>query len=328
MLGGGNYPGHDHGDDRHGAAARGRRQLDRDRAPPAALRGVVRGPLARLRRHRARVVPPDPDRQRARARPPRRRLLARALPRHARVLIVFRVLVPLAQRVPLPAARRRGDRRRARASSRCESAAAGSNGSRAQPGQFFLWRFLDRRRWWTAHPFSLSAAPDGRRRCGSRSRRSATTRARIGSLAAGHARRRRGAVRHLHRGDRAAADKALLIAGGIGITPIRALLETMRGDLVVVYRVVDDERRRSSATSSTSSPRERGATLHHVVGDHTRRGREPALAGAPAASSSPTSPSARSILCGPPAMTEAIAANVRAADVPRRQIHTERFALT
>jgi len=30
----------------------------------------------------------------------------------------------------------------------------------ARPGQFFLWRFLDRKRWWAAHPFSLSEAPD------------------------------------------------------------------------------------------------------------------------------------------------------------------------
>ena len=31
----------------------------------------------------------------------------------------------------------------------------------ARPGQFFLWRFLDRKRRWAAHPFSLSEAPDG-----------------------------------------------------------------------------------------------------------------------------------------------------------------------
>lgn len=31
----------------------------------------------------------------------------------------------------------------------------------AQAGQFFLWRFLTRDRWWQANPFSLSAAPDG-----------------------------------------------------------------------------------------------------------------------------------------------------------------------
>ena len=34
---------------------------------------------------------------------------------------------------------------------------------RARPGQFFIWRFLTRGRWWEAHPFSLSEAPDGRR---------------------------------------------------------------------------------------------------------------------------------------------------------------------
>jgi predicted ferric reductase len=34
---------------------------------------------------------------------------------------------------------------------------------RAASGQFFTWRFLTRDRWWEAHPFSLSAAPDGRR---------------------------------------------------------------------------------------------------------------------------------------------------------------------
>ena len=33
----------------------------------------------------------------------------------------------------------------------------------ARAGQFFTWRFLTRDRWWEAHPFSLSAAPDGRR---------------------------------------------------------------------------------------------------------------------------------------------------------------------
>src|SRR5260370_30350506 len=33
---------------------------------------------------------------------------------------------------------------------------------RADAGQFFLWRFFTRDRWWKAHPFSLSAAPDRR----------------------------------------------------------------------------------------------------------------------------------------------------------------------
>ena len=69
----------------------------------------------------------------------------------------------------------------------------------ASGGQFFLWRFLSTRgRWWEAHPFSLSAAPngtvapdhrEGRRRLHARAARRATR----------HARRRRGPVRRLRR---------------------------------------------------------------------------------------------------------------------------------
>ena len=32
----------------------------------------------------------------------------------------------------------------------------------AEAGQFFMWRFLTREGWWQAHPFSLSAAPNGK----------------------------------------------------------------------------------------------------------------------------------------------------------------------
>ena len=35
--------------------------------------------------------------------------------------------------------------------------------------------------------------------------------------------------------------KVLLVAGGIGITPVRALLEEMHGDIVVLYRVITEE---------------------------------------------------------------------------------------
>jgi ferredoxin-NADP reductase len=34
---------------------------------------------------------------------------------------------------------------------------------RAQPGQFFFWRFLTKGFWYTQHPISLSEAPDGGR---------------------------------------------------------------------------------------------------------------------------------------------------------------------
>ncbi|HEX4680908.1 MAG TPA: ferric reductase-like transmembrane domain-containing protein, partial [Gaiellaceae bacterium] len=100
---------------------------------------------------------------------------------------------------------------------------------RAHAGQFFVWRFLDGKRWRSAHPFSLSAAPDGRslritvKALGDHTALLAELRPGTRVLAEGpfgvftdRVRRR---------------EKALLIAGGIGITPVRALLETMRGDI-------------------------------------------------------------------------------------------------
>src|SRR5206468_4705463 len=110
---------------------------------------------------------------------------------------------------------------------------------RAEAGQFFLWRFLTRDRWWTSHPFSLSAAPDGRslritvKALGDHSAKLATVPVGTRVLAEGpfgvftEAARRR--------------ERVLLVAGGIGITPIRALLEQVRGDAVVVYRVAHSD---------------------------------------------------------------------------------------
>ena len=195
----------------------------------------------------------------------------------------------------------------------------------AEPGQFFLWRFLDRRRIWSAHPFSLSAAPDGRslritvKALGDHSARLAGMRPGTRVLAEGpfgvfteSARRRR--------------EKVLLVAGGIGITPIRSLVERMRGDLVLVYRALRDEdlvlRPELDALAEHN-----GITVHYVVGDHTGEGAAAALARASAGARA-RRPDRDVFLCGPPAMTDALRRRLRAAGVPRRHIHLERFALT
>jgi len=92
-------------------------------------------------------------------------------------------------------------------------------------GQFFRWRFLARGVWTQAHPFSLSAAANGR-----------WLRLTVKTVG-----RHTEALRGLHVGVRVWAQgpmgsftavrrtrgRALLIAGGIGIGPIRALLEEL-----------------------------------------------------------------------------------------------------
>ena len=191
---------------------------------------------------------------------------------------------------------------------------------RARAGQFFGWRFLTRDRWWEVHPFSLSAAPDGRRlritvkALGDFTTALATippgTRVVVegpyGGLAG--APRRHSAV--------------ALIAGGAGITPIRALLEDLRGDIVLVYRAAreGDVILRDEVEALA---RERGATVHYVLGERNGDLLSPAhLLGLV-----PDIAARDVYVCGPPAMAEATEASLREAGVGRRQIIVERFAL-
>jgi predicted ferric reductase len=193
---------------------------------------------------------------------------------------------------------------------------------KARAGQFFTWRFLTRDRWWEAHPFSLSAAPDGRRlRITVKGVGDYTTRLR--AIPAG--------TRVIAEGPFGAFTTAArrrprvaLIAGGVGITPIRALLEDMPGgpgDIAVVYRALgaDDVILRDELDELA---RRRGAELHYVLGDHSGELLSPEhlLRLVPDIA-------ARDVyVCGPPAMTEATRASLARSGVSRRQIFTERFA--
>ena len=119
----------------------------------------------------------------------------------------------------------------------------------------------------------------------------------------------------------------MLIAGGIGITPVRALLERCAATSSCVYRVVRDEES-SSADELESLAAQRGATVHFVVGDHaTRRGRR-LLSPDHLRELVPDLAERDVYVCGPPAMTTPCSNETSArAGVPARNIHVERFAL-
>ncbi len=194
----------------------------------------------------------------------------------------------------------------------------------ARAGQFFLWRFLDRKRWWASHPFSLSEAPDGRTL-------RITVKA-LGDFSSG--------AGEIAPGTRVIAegpfgvfteasrrrDKVLLIAGGIGITPIRALMEDMGGDVVVIYRVVD-EQEIIFREELEQLAEQRDIRLLFVAGDHATSAGRQLLSGAHLRELVPDIAERQVYVCGPPAMTAALERNVRRADVPARFIHTEKFAL-
>ncbi len=194
----------------------------------------------------------------------------------------------------------------------------------AHPGQFFLWRFLTRGRWWASHPFSLSAAPDGRT-------------LRITAKALGDFTSRLGEIRP---GSRVVVEgplgvftsalrrreKVVLIGGGIGITPIRALVEELEGDVVVLYRAVRDADLVLRDELETLA-RKRGFTLLYVVGDHASAEGARLLSPEHLRELVPDLGDREVYVCGPPAMTDLIERRVRSAGVPRRHVHTERFAL-
>jgi predicted ferric reductase len=111
-------------------------------------------------------------------------------------------------------------------------------------GQFLQLRFLDQPGFTRAHPYSLSAAPDGRTL--------RITAAHLGDGSAELASVRpgtrvlfEGPYGRLHEGVRTRR-KVLLMASGIGITPMRALLEDLDqrpGDVTLIYRTRSDQER-------------------------------------------------------------------------------------
>ena len=194
----------------------------------------------------------------------------------------------------------------------------------ARSGQFFRWRFLTRDAWWASHPFSLSAPPHP-----------AVLRITVKGLG-----RHTGALAALRPGTRVVAEgpygaltaarrsrrRVLLLAGGVGIAPLRALFESLPaspGDLTLIYRASrpQDVLFRSELDTLAAA---RGGVVHYLVGP--RGGPADPLLPGRIARLVPDLAGCEAYVCGPPGMTEAAVNALRSAGVARRHIHTEAFS--
>ncbi|WP_042395375.1 ferredoxin reductase family protein [Streptacidiphilus carbonis] len=192
-------------------------------------------------------------------------------------------------------------------------------------GQFFRWRFLQRGLLLAGNPYSLSAPPNAD-----------YLRITVKDLG-GHS----AALARLRPGTRVFAEgpygaftadrrpgrrgKVLLLAAGVGITPLRALFESIparNGELTLVYRASseDDLIFRAELESIAEA---RGARLYYLVGSRSRIG-EPLQA----RSLLGILPDLREhtvFLCGPDGMTRTAHEALETAGVPRNRIHHESF---
>ncbi|MGW1805963.1 ferredoxin reductase family protein [Streptomyces sp. NPDC002078] len=192
----------------------------------------------------------------------------------------------------------------------------------ARPGQFFRWRFLGEGLRWTSTPYSLSAPPRPDllrvtvKALGDHSAAVATLRpgTRVwaegpyGSLTA----------------DRATSHHSLLIAAGVGVTPLRALFETLPGEVTLLYRARRAEDLALGAELEAIA-RWRGAQVLYAL--NGPQGERPAITAESLRATFPGLAGHDVYICGPHGFAQDVYEALRAAGVPDRRIHHESFEL-
>ena len=192
----------------------------------------------------------------------------------------------------------------------------------ARAGQFFRWRFLGQGMGWTSTPYSLSAPPR-------RDRMRITVKA-LGDHSAAVALLRPG-TRVWAEGpygslteDRQSSPKSLLIAAGVGITPMRALFETLPGQVTLLYRARRTEDLALGGELEALA-RWRGATVLYALNGPD--GRRPDLTARSLRAAVPDLAGHDVYICGPHGFARDLYEELRAAGVPDRRIHHESFEL-
>ena len=202
-------------------------------------------------------------------------------------------------------------------------------GLRPEAGQFFTFRFLSGRGWMRAHPYSLSAEPAGGG-------------LRFTAKVVGDG---SGALVHLRPGTRVLVEgpygrlterartrrPVALIGAGVGITPLRALAESLDyapGEAVLIHRFTD---RPLFPAEFRSLSRARGLRVVQLPG-HRRSPYSWLGDGVPPVDDVaalnllvPGIGEHEVFICGPESWAADVARSARAAGVPAEHIHSESF---
>ena len=192
----------------------------------------------------------------------------------------------------------------------------------AEGGQFFEWRFLTKGHFLVAHPYSLSAAPTASylritvKSLGDHSRSLAQipTGTRVllegpyGVFRAGQAKKKR----------------VVLIGGGIGVTPVRALLDEFKGSVQIdfIYRTSREEDLALKAELDQIAAQSGGfIRVHYMVGSR----REHPMDAAHLLSVVPGVRESEIYVCGPKALIAAVVDAARELGISPDRVHNEEF---
>lgn len=200
---------------------------------------------------------------------------------------------------------------------------------KVEPGQFALLRFWAPGFKLEAHPFSFSRAPDGK---GLR-----FSVKKLGDFTARlHAELKPGTPiiidgpHGVFTAARMRTGKALLVAGGIGITPLRALAERLAADRKDCVLVFSNRGRKDIPFGAELAELEKtGAfrTVHVLSEDKEWPGEKGRVDSERLKLLVPDLAERDAFLCGPPPMMAALNAGLRSLGLPKKQIHYEVFSL-
>ena len=196
----------------------------------------------------------------------------------------------------------------------------GLNQLGAQGGQFFGWRFMTRGQWWISHPYSLSAAPTDKYM--------RVTVKELGDASS--------TVRDIKPGTRVffegpygtfVASKAtrghvVLVGGGVGITPLRALMEELdpAKEIDVLFRASREEDLVLRHELDDLS-KQIGARVHYLVGSrkvHTMSAKY-------IMQYVPAFRDADVYVCGPTPLVDAVREAAIDCGIPKNRFHDEAF---
>lgn len=203
----------------------------------------------------------------------------------------------------------------------------------AAAGQFFQWRFLGMKGQTCAHPYSLSAAPLGEQLRFTAAIVGDGTRD-LTKLKRGQRVMVEGPYGRMHAGA-AVTGKSLLMGAGIGITPMRALLEDVAltpGDTTIVQRFSTEQDQVLHEEISALAG-QHGA-MFYTLGGHRVADRSSWLPQSYSRLSDVEAllticPDVRErdvYVCGAPGWMQAVETACRKAGVPPQQIHIEHFS--